>query len=203
MEKLLDAYLKSNDINRSKVAKVGQINLTTIQRSAIPFSDGTVRNADDINPRVIFAVAETLHKTPGQVLDEIIEMEMQKDMTTEEAKLLLINVLDGTDATALVTIEDMGDDNEAIVAEIDLPSEDTIRFAVNNLVDNTLTKDDVLTGLRYAMADYDHEEEDGFYPTYHDENDERPLVDAEYTPLSKDDADYLEKLSRALFKSAR
>ncbi|VDG31429.1 hypothetical protein [Lactobacillus delbrueckii subsp. bulgaricus] [Lactiplantibacillus mudanjiangensis] len=203
MEKLLDVYLKNNGVNRSNVARAGQTNLTTIQRSAIPFSDGTNRNADDINPRVVFAVAETLHKTPGQVLDELIELEMKNDMTTDETKLLLINILDETNATALVTVEDMGDDNEAIVAEIDLPSEDTIRFAVNNLVDNTLTKDDVLTDLRYAMADYDHEEEDGFYPTYHDGNDERPLIDTEYVPLSKEDADYLEKLSKVLFKAAK
>jgi len=197
MEKLLDSYLKQNGINRSDVVRATSLNLTTIQRSAVPWPDGRGRAAAEINPRVMFAVAETLKKTPGRVFDELLEMEMENDMTTDETKLLLTNALDNADATALVSVEDMGDGDEAIVAEISLPSTDTIRFAVNKF-DGPITKHDVLRDLSYAMNDYDHEEDGEFYPTQPIEGVDRPLVDAEYMSISKEDAEYLVKLSKKI-----
>lgn len=194
MKKLLDSYLQQNGLNRSDVVRATGINTTTVLRSAD-------READEINPRVTFAVAETLHKMPGQVLGEIIEMEMKNDMTTTEVKLLLIKVLDDVDATALVTVEDMGEDSEAIIAEIDLPSKETIRFAVNNSVDETITRYDVLNDLAFAMNDYDHEEDGEFFPTQRDEGEITwPLIDVEYMGLSKPDADYLSNLSDKIMK---
>jgi len=202
MKKLLDSYLNQNGVNRSDVARKAGINVTSIKRSADPWPDGRDREANDVNPRVMFAIAETLKKNPGRVFDELVEMEMENDMTTDETKLLLINVLDEADATALVTIEDMGDGAEAIVAEIDLPSGDTVRFAVNKAND-PITKYDVLTDLSYAMDDYDHEEDGVLFPSQPVEGADRPLVDAEFMSVSKEDADYLSDLSSKIFKARK
>lgn len=206
MEKLLDTYLKRNGINRSEVVRKTSINLTTMQRSAVAWPDGRDREADEINPRVMFAVAETLRKTPGLVYDELIEMEMENDMTTEETKLLLINVLDEADATALVTVEDMGDDAEAVISEIDLPSKDTVRFVVNK-VDDPITKYDVLTDLAFSMNDFDHEDEGEFYPSRPAESlpplYQRPLVDWEFMGVTKADSDYLSELSDKILEARK
>lgn len=199
MEKLLDTYLKRNHSNRSKIARQSGINLNTIKRSADPYPDGSGKSATDINPRVMAAIAQVFKKTPGQVYDELIELESENDMTTEETKLLLINVLDNADATALVTAEDMGD-KTAVIAEIDLPSGETIRFSVNNPDDDNITRFGVLADLAYAMADYDHEDDGEFYPTQHE--DSQP-VDAEYMGVSSADADYLNQLSDKVLKARR
>lgn len=199
MEKLLDTYLKRNNSNRSKIARESGINLTTIKRSADPNTDGSGKSATDINPRVMSAIAQAFKKTPGQVYDELIELESENDMTTEETKLLLINVLDNADATALVTTEDMGD-KTAIIAEIDLPSGETIRFSVNNPDDGIITRFGALTDLAYAMADYNHEDDGEFYPTQYDSD--QPVY-AEYMGVSNADADYLSQLSDKVLKARR
>lgn len=193
--KPLDSYLNSFELTRYRLAKMTGIEPKTLQRAS-------EQEATRINSNVVLAIAEALHKMPGQVLDELIEMEMENDMTTEEAKLLLINVLDEADATALVTVEDMGDGAESIVAEIDLPSGDTVRFAINKDTD-PITKFDVLTDLSYAMDDYDHEEDGEFYPTQQDEGNDRPLVDSEFTGVSKADSEYLASLSDKIFKARK
>lgn len=190
--KALDAYLKENGTTRYQISKITGIGATTLQRS-------TEKCATDINPRAIVAIAQTLKKTPGQVFDELIEKEMENDMTLEETKLLLIKALDDADANALVTSEDM-DGTTAVVAEIDLPSEETIRFSVNNPDDKAITKFNALTDLAYAMDDYDHEEDGLLYPTQHDEPQS---IDAEYTGVTQQDSDYLARLSDNIFKMRR
>ena len=186
--KILDTYLKENGTTRAKVARTAGINPTALQRA-------TEREATDINSRVIVAIAETIKKTPGQVFDGLIETEMNTDMTSDETKLLLMSLLDN----ALVTIEDMGDGAEAIVAEIDLPSSETIRFSVNKL-DKPITKESVLTALSYAMDDYTHEDGGKIYPS---QPTERPLIDAEYMGIDQGDADYLAYLSKQIFRARK
>lgn len=192
MKKLLDTYLESQGLTRYKISRATKIAATTLQRSS-------TREADDINPRVLFAVAEVLRTTPGKVLDDLIEMEMKNDMTTSEIKLLLIQTLSQADATALVTVEDMGDGDEAVVVEIDLPSGDTVRFAVNNVADDQVISDDVLRDLSYAMSSFDHEEDGEFYPDRQDE-EARPLIDVEWMGLSDSDAKYLSEIGDSLVK---
>lgn len=202
MKKLLDSYLKSNGTNRNQVVKATSINTNTIQRAVNPWPDGREREADDINPRVLFAVAEVLKTTPGRVLDGLIEMEMANDMTTNETKLLLIRTLDETDATALVTVDDMGDGLEAVIAEIDVPDNDTVRFSVNIDPEVSFTRRELLSELSGAMADYNHEGDGEFYPTRIEDN-VRPLVDAEYMGISSTGAKYLETLSNKIAKLAK
>ncbi|XHH97507.1 hypothetical protein ACEPPO_00950 (plasmid) [Limosilactobacillus fermentum] len=192
MKKLLDTYLASHEITRNKISRATKIATTTLQRSS-------TREADDINPRVLFAVAEVLRTTPGKVLDDLIELEMQNDMTTSEIKLLLIQTLSQADVTALITVEDMGDGDEAVVVEIDLPSGDTVRFAVNNTADDQVISDDVMRDLSYAMSSFDHEEDGEFYPDRQDE-EARPLIDVEWMGLSDSDAKYLYEIGDSLVK---
>lgn len=193
--KTLDSYLNKFELTRYRLAKLAHLDQKTLQRAS-------EQEATRMNSNVVLAIAETLHKMPGQVLDELIEMEMENDMTDEETKLLLINVLDEADATALVTIEDMGDDVQAIVAEIDLPSGDTVRFAVNKAAE-PITKFDVLTELSYAMDDYDHEDDGEFFPSQPVEGADRPLIDAEFMGVSKEDSKYLSDLSNNIFKTRK
>lgn len=188
----LDAYLQSQNITRYQISRLTDVGATTLQRA-------TEKNATNINPRVMVAVAEVLKKTPGQVFDDLIEMEMANDMTVDETKLLLIKVLDDSDATALVTVEHMGDGFEAVVAEIDLPSGDTIRFAINHR-DNAITKYDVLNELAYAMDDYDHVESEEYFPTDQGGDTNQVLVNAEYFGVSQADSEYLSSLSSKIFK---
>lgn len=190
--KVLDTYLEKHGLTRYQISKRTGIGATTLQRSADMC-------ATDINSRVMVAIAQALKKTPGQVFDELIELEMENDMTAEETKLLLIQTLDDADATALVTTDDM-DGKTAVVAEIDLPSEDIIRFSVNTLSDKTITRYDVLNGLAYAMDDYDHEEDGLLYPTRHEEPQD---IVAEYIGVTPQDSDYLGGLSNKIFKMRR
>lgn len=193
--KLFDQYLKSHGTTRAQVARDTGINASLLQRA----SD---REASDINSHILFTLAEALNKTPGRVMDELIEMEMANDMTTDETKLLLVNALDEADATALVTVEDMGDGDEAIVAEIDLPSGETICFSANKGAE-PITKYDVITQLSYAMDDYDHENDGQFFPSNPSEGVERPLIDAQFTGVSKADSEYLTDLSSKIFKARK
>ncbi|MGD7020649.1 helix-turn-helix domain-containing protein [Levilactobacillus sp. LN180102] len=192
MKKLLDTYLASQGITRNKISRATKIATTTLQRSS-------TREADDINPRVLFAIAEVLHTTPGKVLDDLIKMEMKNDMTTSEIKLLLIQTLSQAGATALITVEDMGDGDEAVVAELDLPSGDTVRFAVNNVANDKVICDDVLRDLSYAMSSFYHEEDGEFYPDRQDE-EARPLINVEWMGLSDSDAHYLSEIGDSLVK---
>lgn len=199
MEKLLDVYLKENGTNRNRIVRATSLAPRTLQRAVEPWPDGRDREANEINPRVMFAVAEVLKKTPGRVYDELIEMEMKNDMTTDEVKLLLTGVLNASNADALVTVDDMGDDQQTVVAEIELLSGEDIRFAVNK-GSEPITKFDVLTDLSYVMDDYDHEDDGEFFPSQPDEGVDRPLVDWEFVGVSREDSAYLSDLSNKIFK---
>ncbi|GEP72054.1 hypothetical protein FD12_GL001371 [Lentilactobacillus rapi DSM 19907 = JCM 15042] len=187
MDKLLDTYLEKKNLNRYQIAKETGVAPTTLQRS----SD---KDALAINPRVYAAIAQVLNQTPGKIFDSIIKLEEDTDMTTEEAKLLLSKTLADLNIDAFVSIEDMGD-YESVVAEITLPSEETVRFAVNMLPDQDITRYDVLNDLSDAMEDF---------PTNQDDLDlndhsEPKLIDAEAMVVDEVDQAYLNDLSKNIF----
>lgn len=187
MDKLLDTFLEKKNLNRNQIAKETGIAPTTLQRS----SD---KDALAINPRVYAAVAQVLHQTPGQVFDSIIELEEDTDMTIEETKLLLSNTFAKLNVDAFVSIEDMGD-FESVVAEITLPSEDTVRFAVNMLPDEDITRYDVFNDLSDVMDDFPTNEDDLDL----NEHTEPKLIDAETMIVDETDQAYLNDLSKKIF----
>ena len=202
MKNLLGTYLKSNGLTRNKVGRTTPISATTVQRS----SD---KDALTINPRVLWAISLLIDKTPGQVLDDLIKLEEENDMTTEEIVLLMNKSLKSLGVDPLVTVEDLGQDAdgnelEQVVVELELKGDDDpVRFVINPFVSEEVRKYDVLQDLSYAMADYDHEEEDGYYPTSRDSSEDHELVEPEYMAISQESADYLLKLSKGIDKIRR
>lgn len=69
MESLYDKYLQRNGVTRYKVAKMSGVYISTLQRVA------KSNEINNISVRILRATAETLGKTPGQVLDEMLNME--------------------------------------------------------------------------------------------------------------------------------
>lgn len=186
MEKLLDTYLEKYNLKRYQVAKQTGIGTTTLQRS----SD---KVAFAINPRVYASVAEILHKTPGQVFDEIIRLEEDTDMTTEELKVLLSKVFADMHTDTYVYTEDMGD-FVSVVAEITLPSDETVRFAVNMLPDQDITRDDVFSDLSDAMTDLPTDEDS----VVEIQDAASRLVVPESIAVSEEDSQFLNELSGKL-----
>ncbi|MCO6542144.1 MAG: helix-turn-helix transcriptional regulator [Lactobacillus sp.] len=70
---IIQKYLDQNDITRYKISKLTGISNTTLQ-SAVTSKNGI----NGLTGKVIIAIAKALNKTPGTVLDEIIELENQK-----------------------------------------------------------------------------------------------------------------------------
>lgn len=128
------------------------------------------------------------------------------DMTVEEIVLLMSKSLKSLGADPLVTVEDLGqgaDGNELeqVVVELALKGDDDfVRFVINPFVSEKVRKHDVLQGLSYAMADYDHEIDGDFYPTNRDDSEGHELTESEYMGVSQESADYLLKLSEGIDK---
>lgn len=192
MKKLLDTYLNGLGLTRNQVSKKTGISATTLQRSS-------GKDAFTINPRVMWAISLMTDKTPGQTFDEIIELEKDTEMTTDEIVLLMNNTFKKLGVDPLITTEDMGDD-EQVVVELDLKSDDDpVRFVINGFVDDA-TRQNVLSDLSYVMDDYDHEKEDGLYPTYRDSEEPKELVEGEYMAVSEESSKYLADLSHRIDK---
>lgn len=187
MKKLLDTYLESIDLTRYQVGKATGISPTTLQRS----SD---KDAFTINPRILWGISMMTDKTPGQVLDEIIKIEEENDMTTDEIQLLLNNTFKEIGVKPYIYTDN------AVIAEIDLlGDDDSVRFVVYPGED--LNRNDVLQGLGQALQDFDHEEDDSFYPgMYSDQATDKQSVTAEYMGITKDSADYLADLGKKVLK---
>lgn len=202
MKNLLGTYLKSNGLTRNKVGRTTPISATTVQRS----SD---KDALTINPRVLWAISLLIDKTPGQVLDDLIKLEEENDMTVEEIVLLMNKSLKSLGADPLVTVEDLGQDTdgnelEQVVVELELKGDDDpVRFVINPFVNEEIRKYDVLQDLSYAMADYDHEDDGQLFPTYRGSVEDHELVEPEYMGVSQESADYLYKLSSGIDKIRR
>lgn len=67
-ENVLDKYLESYGTNRNKVSTMTGVSYITFQRS-------TKKRVADISLRVIIAISQVLHKTPGEVLDDLLKTE--------------------------------------------------------------------------------------------------------------------------------
>ena len=197
MEKLLDTYLEKNDLTRYRLSKQTDLSPTTLQRS----SD---KDAFTINPRVLWGISLVTDKTPGKILDELIELEMENMMTAEEIVLLMTKTFKELNVKSFIYTEDMGYNEPAVMIELDLPSEETVSFAINAYSEEeTATKDKVLFYLANGMKSFDEEsdEDDGLLlPPYVDASENAPLVVSEYVGLSKEDADYLYDLGLKINK---
>ena len=68
-ENILDDYLAKNGTTRYKVSKVGGV-----ANSTLVHANERARDASGISTKLIIAIAKTIDKTPGQVLDELIRM---------------------------------------------------------------------------------------------------------------------------------
>lgn len=66
-------YLDAHDVTRYQVSKASGVGQTTLQRASASKS-GT----NGISGRILKATALTVNKTPGQALDEMIELENNK-----------------------------------------------------------------------------------------------------------------------------
>lgn len=67
---VLQKYLDQNNISKYKIFKTTGIPQTTLSHAT---ADNKKLSGQTV--KVISAVAATLHKTPGKVLDELIEIE--------------------------------------------------------------------------------------------------------------------------------
>lgn len=76
---LLDAYLEQQGITRYQVAKQSGIAETTLMNAA------KKSRAIDINTKIIIAIAKTLQKEPGDVLNELIMTEAHRDEAGDQA----------------------------------------------------------------------------------------------------------------------
>ena len=76
---ILDDYLTENNLTRYQVAKRGNIAPTTLQNAI-------TRNysVNRISVKVIVAIAEIVGKTPGTVLDEILELETMNKSQSDD-----------------------------------------------------------------------------------------------------------------------
>lgn len=69
MENILQKYLDQNGVTRYQIHKATGIAQTTLQSAVAP-----TKSLSGQTVKVISAVAKTLDKTPGQVLDELISL---------------------------------------------------------------------------------------------------------------------------------
>lgn len=188
MKKLLDTYLESIGLTRYKVSRATKISPTTLQRS----SD---KDAFTINPRILWGISLMIDKTPGKILDEIIKMEEENGMTTDEIQLFLSKIFKELGVNPYIyTSED------TVIAEIDLlGDDDPVRFAV--YYDENITRCDILQNLGQAMRDFDMQEGDNYYPTlYSDQASDKQLVTVEYMAISKESSDYLADIGKKILK---
>ncbi|MXI84712.1 hypothetical protein GRZ59_13450 [Lactobacillus paracasei] len=76
---MLDAYLDQQNTTRYQVAKQSGIAETTLMNAA------KKSRAIDINTKIIIAIAKTLQKEPGDVLNELIMTEAHRDEAGDQA----------------------------------------------------------------------------------------------------------------------
>lgn len=188
MKSVLDDYLGKNGLNRSVVSRRTGLQYTTLQRSS-------VRDAIDINPRVMVAVAEAFGKTPGEVFDELLETEMSDHMTIATTKILFAQLF----PDELVSVEDVGDDRMAVVVEIELKGkDDPIRVAINFDDETQFNKSELLEEISYALTSF--EDTDGEYTPK--TSGVAEWIDVEQMGISQESFEYLEKLSKKVMHNA-
>lgn len=213
MEILLDTYLSSLGLTRNMVATLSGVAANTINRSKD-------KNAFTINPRVHYAIAMATGKSVDQVFKEIIDLEMNTDITIEEFKSFINRIFKENDIKAGIYNEDLGYPIDAVVVEIALPSGDTVRFGIHFINKDdydedsisspvysddsfVLTKDDILQELADSMSSYDNfNEDDGLYYPVELESavgtKYTHKTDYEFMGVSKKDSEFLADLGKKL-----
>lgn len=143
---------------------------------------------------------ENMQLKTAEKLGEFWDNELA-NMTPEAIAFIVKEALTKIDIDyLLVTIEDMGDGLESIVAEFNLKGDDdSVRFAVYPYADEDVTRKSILQGLAYAMNDYDHEENGEYFPSYKNDGSEHDLVEPEYMGISQESANYLSSLSDKIY----
>ncbi|MCT1215820.1 XRE family transcriptional regulator [Latilactobacillus curvatus] len=70
---VIQQYLDQNNVTRYKVSKLSGLGQTTL-KAAVDSKNGI----DGLTGKVIKAIAVALDKTPGTVLDELVQLEKNK-----------------------------------------------------------------------------------------------------------------------------
>ena len=70
---ILEKYLNQNKVTRYQVSKMSDVYQSTLQKAV-----NSKSGSNGLSGKILKAVALTLNKTPGQVLDEIITLENQQ-----------------------------------------------------------------------------------------------------------------------------
>lgn len=70
---VIQNYLDKHNVTRYKVSKLSGISQMTLKHAV-----DSKNSVDGISGKVLKAIAIALDKTPGQVLDELIELENNK-----------------------------------------------------------------------------------------------------------------------------
>lgn len=70
---ILEKYLNQNKVTRYQVSKMSGVYQSTLQKAV-----NSKSGSNGLSGKILKAVALTLNKTPGQVLDEIITLENQQ-----------------------------------------------------------------------------------------------------------------------------
>ena len=152
MQNILDRYLNSQDTVRYRISKKESISASTLQSAADAF------DKDGMNAKVavktITAIANYLHKTPGQVLDGIKEF-IDKG---EETVMYTIEFTDHDQTyTTSFEMEPLTDDNSQYI--------DNVGEVNMTLVDIFKTHPDNV-GTGEAYLDVDKDMDDNIEPYY-------------------------------------
>lgn len=154
---LLDEYLKTQNINRNKLAKETDISYTTLQRS----SD---KNVNNINPRVYYAIAMATGKTTAQVFEEMIDLEMQLNCTIDDYHTFINNIFKENQVHFNISSKENADSIVTSILEIDLIDSEKAVFKIDFNENIDLTINEILDSLSKAMNEFNaSSEKDGEY----------------------------------------
>ncbi|MFB9770082.1 hypothetical protein [Lactiplantibacillus modestisalitolerans] len=191
MEKLLDTYLSKMNLNRNRVSVVSGVQATTLQRA-------NDKDAFSINSKVLWALSLATGKTAGQVLDDLVKIEEENNMTTDEIILTLTHSFKALGQTIDFDTENMGYDQVIITVDVPNIDDESVRIGINLLPDTKMTKAELISGVADALRDYDHEDDGEFYPTNHEEDLQPEMFVPEYQAIAKDSVEFLDDLGRKL-----
>jgi len=70
---ILDDYLSANGTTRYQVTKIGKV-----ANSTLVHANERAKDATGISTRILIAIGKTIGKSPGNVLDELIAADTEK-----------------------------------------------------------------------------------------------------------------------------
>lgn len=198
MEKVLDIYLESINLNRCQVSKATGISYAILKYSS-------ERKVFNINPRILWGISLLTDRTPGQILDDLISLEMKTSLSIEDIMLLMKDTFRKFNISALTSVLDMGNNSKAVEIKLILPSTNSIRFKVYNYsCEESATRRNLLQDLSFIMQDYTLEKDGNFFPSHPEFTMDKtavmavPLVSGEYIGVSLIDTGYLSKIGLKL-----